>query len=492
MHRLLHPLLAIEDRSARYWPVILLIVSLLLCADWFGQVTNSPITTDAVYTARMAVNLVHDGVISGSAEPPLRPSMYREPAPAVSVAMGVVVADAIFGEARTDAYLSGDRARFLKYPHVLWKAISVLAAYWLILFMTGQRVAALAGVLLLGMSQPAIDTVFTEQEAATLLVVGMTMLVIGLRRRSVVALLFTGACLGVLALTKAAFLYVFAGFLLVVPIIEILMRPEEPPRRVGIAVIVLALAFGVVTLPWMYRNEVQLGSFSITERGGLSLYTRAVKDQMTWDEYKGSFYVWSHSRSVQRVIGAITGFSEKDLQRGGRLQRLNRMNNSDFAEGDRQAERAGRPDLAISFYRRARAERVKREMRYDAAGHPNPQDAADAELQSLALQEFKAHPLRHLAMTGPFVWRGAGLLAPLLLLISLVYSFRAGRNDLRLLTLMALGYVLFYALLTPFEYRYSLPLSPIIVVIGVVLVTAAWSRFRVSILGRHIVEPAAP
>ena len=77
---------------------------------------------------------------------------------------------------------------------------------------------------------------------------------------------------------------------------------------------VLVIAFVAVSAPWMYRNYVRLDSFQIAGRAGLTLYDRALQNQMTWDEHKGSFYTWSDHR-VKGVIGAITGFKPRDARR---------------------------------------------------------------------------------------------------------------------------------------------------------------------------------
>ena len=116
----------------------------------------------------------------------------------------------------------------------------------------------------------------------------------------------------------------------------------------------------------MYRNHVLLGSAHISQRAGVVLMYRAADDDVLADRASGT--VWAPQR-LQGLMGRILGFSPADLNRGGRLQRLNEFQ-SDFDADDLAAERAGAPDKTLSYYRQARAERVKLEDQLYVAGHP--------------------------------------------------------------------------------------------------------------------------
>jgi hypothetical protein len=185
-------------------------------------------------------------------------------------------------------------------------------------------------------------------------------------------------------------------------------------------------------------------------------------------------------------MSTITGFSEQDLQRGGRLQRFNRASDSDFAALDRAAEQSGNPDETLTLYRQARAERVRLTRQYAERLEPwEAEHAADEELRSRAFEAIQAEPLRHLAMTIPFVWRGAGLLVPVLL-IAFAHSLRTSHRNLALVTLMTLGYILFHGLFSHFEARYSAPLKPAMVALTVMMLTAVWNHLRALHLGRQV------
>jgi len=241
---------------------------------------------------------------------------------------------------------------------------------------------------------------------------------------------------------------------------------RQPMKQLG----VLTLTFAVVITPWMLRNYSHFGTFNIATRGGIVLMLRAVKDQMTPREYLGSFYVWA-PRPLRAPVGLILGYRNKDLQRGGALQRLNRSS-SDFAADDKRANREGRPEDAISYYRKAQAEQVKVAKALAAAGNPSPDTEADKIIQQRAMQMIKEHPWRHLALTVPFLWRGATFAFPLLV-FTIVLRMRRHRSEFALFAYPAFGLVMFYALLTHFIPRYGSPTLPVAIV-GACLAYWAW------------------
>jgi hypothetical protein len=453
---------AIIEPLERHWPAALLVLVGCLVPLWIGQITNEPINSDGRTNARMAVNLVHHGVISRDEDVATAPTMYREPLPAVSAALGVLIADGILGRASTPEYLRGERGRYLKFHHVPWKAAAVVGTYALILLLSSSHIAALIGAALIG-TRPDLDTLNTELEAGALLVIGLE--------------------LRLVALTKAAFLYVFIGFVAIVPFVF----ESRNVRSAGFAlpaagygarlrgvgrslptVAILVAAFAAVTLPWMVRNYMHFGAFEISGRAGIVLYTRAMKNQMTAEEYWGSFYAWS-PRRVRGIVGRLMGFDESDLALGGPLQRFNRAEDSELAPLDEAAELSGRPEAALTFYRAARAERVRLVEQYSTTLPPEAAErAADDELKTRALRAFAAAPLKHLAMSIPFTWRGAGLFVPVLA-AAFVLAWRRSDRAMLLVALTASGYIVLHALLTHFEGRFAAPLKPLILAVGVVV-----------------------
>jgi hypothetical protein len=457
-----------------------------LVVYWAAQITGARSGADAEQTLQMAVNLAHEGSISLDDEPPYRPSMYREPLPVLSNALAVEVVDWFLGRAPSvEEYVSGDRAQYLKYQNVVWFALLAIAVFWACYALTSSFYFSLLAALLLNVRLPAtssglegfqLNSLDAEITAVALLALASVSLAVALRSGRLPAAALAGLAFGALALTKAVMLYVFVGLLGVLLLLLLLALPGKyvSNRATAPQILLLTATFCSVILPWMFRNHQHFDSFQISERGGAVLYMRAVKDGMTAEEYLGSFYAWAPGR-LAGLVGAALGFSPADLQEGGRLQRLNRSSDSSFAERDLVAERAGKPDDAVSYYRRARAERVRLQQELRARGVANPTVEADRILQDEAVAMILAHPLEHLLKTISFLWRGAPTSFPVLC-IGLAYAVVRRRIEVAIFILPSFGMLLFYGLFSHFIARYSVAATPVTIVVGLFLAKKAWDR----------------
>lgn len=446
--------------------IVLAAIIATLCVYWTLNVTGAPIVSDASANLKMGLNLAHHGTMSLSSETPLQPSMYREPLPIFVIAAGILIVDALVGRADSlEDYFSGDRARYLKYSNVLWMLLLVAGVYCAVRFLTGSTTLAVVGMVLMNLKVPAtptsvaalgIDELMSDLAAAAIMVWASLLLVRALRDSRRLHFAITGAVFGLLALVKAAFLYVVAGVVVGTLVLSALNRWQTSDKwRVAAAqTLILTACFAVVVLPWMLRNYAQLGVFGIAERGGVVLLMRAEKDRMNAVEYRGAFYVWAPPK-LQSFFGSIFGFSREDLQRHGRLERLNREINTPFFAHEMEAEMAGRPDDAVTFYHKARAQRVQLLREYAAMSTP-PERTVDEVLQERAMNMILDRPGKHLATTVPFLWRGAFTVFPILM-IALLYSAYRRRVTIAAFVLPAFGLVMFCALLTHFPARYSVP-----------------------------------
>ena len=454
--------------AIRFLAIGVLVLGLVVLC--FYRISDTPIEKDPAQITLMAFNLDRHGVISMEETPPFHPTNYREPGPILVSAAAIALIDAKLGKAATaDAYYSGERVRLLKYQNIAWLLLLSLSALWAARILGASfYVALLASVFATypywGSHTPLND-LYTELPAAAFLMLASATLALAFRRRSPALCALAGLLFGILTLVKAAILYVFAGMAVVMACLYLWEHRAVPIRFATGELAALVLAFGFAVAPWMVRNSIQMGSPQISQRGGVVLMFRAVDDQMTPEEYRGTFYVYAPPR-VQGIIGRMLGFSPADLQRNGRLQRLN-DEDSDFAAEDLAAEKAGAPEKTISFYRRARAERVKMENVYYAAGGPHPEIAADGALKKVATGIIAEHPWMHLALTVPFLWRGATLVFPVLV-ITLVYAMRKRRYELLIFGLPAFGAVMLYALLTHFIGRYDVPSLTVAIVVLIV------------------------
>ena len=258
----------------------------------------------------------------------------------------------------------------LKLQNLFWLALLCVSAFWATYLLTSSRLLGALAVLLMnfdviplaevGLRPLLVDSLMSEVSAPALLLAAGAFLVAAMRRPRVAHFAWAGLCFGLLALTKASFLYIFVGFAVVLLTIAVIAARKSPlTARLG-PIAALTIAFAAVVVPWMARNYVQLGEFQLAERGGVVLYLRALKNGMTSDEYRGAFYFWA-PKPLQPAIGRMLGFSWSDLQRGGRLQRLNRKPEADFYRDDIAAWRNARPEEAITFIRKALAEQLRLE-----------------------------------------------------------------------------------------------------------------------------------
>jgi hypothetical protein len=446
----------------------LLATMLALCAFWSWRITDRPVVDDAAQNLWTTLNLERAGTFSLSESAPLEPSMQREPLPAVVGALALRVEDALLGRAQPAEYFTGKRARWLKYQNFLWLALlsgGVFAlARLLRLPFWGALVCVWTSNLLLLNGEYGfynLDSLLTESAAAALLTWGSVLLARGVEAQRRVPFLLAGVCLGALTLVKAAFLYVTVGLALALPCLAALLR--RPWRAAAGQAAIQAAVFGVVAaamvLPWMLRNEQVIGYFGIAGRGGEAVWTRAVLDQMTADEYKGTFYAWA-PYPFGGLARRVLGYSKADLELGGRLQRIN-DGSSSFAPRDVAAEDAGHPQDTYTYYRRSRAERVILVNAYTAAGDAQPWMVADRELMHRGLQVIEQRPWSHLALSVPMMWR-AGYIAFLPLALAFLYAFRRRREALLWGVLPSLAVVVFYAVASPFEPRYAMPAYPLV------------------------------
>ena len=280
-----------------------LFASLCLFAYWAAQITGAESGADAEQTLQMAANLVHQGTVSLNTEPPYSPSMYREPLPVFSIALAIQGVELFLGrELAVDDYRSGDGARYIKYLNLVWLALLAITTFWACYALTSSFYVSLFAVLALNVRFPAtssslnglqLDFLDPEVTSVALLVLASLLLSMAASSGKARTAVFAGLAFGALALTKAAMLYVFVGLLGVLLVLLALPRKHVPNRATALQTLLLTAGFCSVVLPWMYRNHQHFGSFQIAERGGAVLYVRAVKDGMSAEEFRGSFYVWA-------------------------------------------------------------------------------------------------------------------------------------------------------------------------------------------------------
>jgi len=503
-----------------------LVIAVLL-TRWTVTLSSDTIEKDELQNLTMAYNFAMHNVLS--LDPPerepqdvgnlppnvaiylddLSATNYREPLPCIVLGIYLKALKLLRGPISFGSLIQGSGARLAKFSNAIWGILLCLSVFATLKVLTGTYVLAAVGALVVGLNMD-IDSLYTESAAAALLALVSFLSMMAIKTRHPLYYLLAGISMGALILTKAAFLYVSLA-LVVCFVSWLICRWRHGIHWRAIGLVLFLFGVTVVVGPWIGRNYYLFGTARVSERGGIVLMYRALKDQMSWTEYLGSFYYWAPRGSG--LIGKILGFNAADLNKGGRLQRLNReqadgARNSDGAEGraaghdrsklgmswevstigfaeDLAAEEAGLPEAAISYYHRARAERVRLAQELRQQGHPHPGSAADDQLQKQAMELILAHPIKHLLMMGPFLWRGAPFTAPILA-FSAIIAIRLRRYDLIAYMLPAIAMVAFHVAVTHNIPRYNAPAQPITAVLFIGMAQALIIRAWQGYLGNQI------
>jgi 4-amino-4-deoxy-L-arabinose transferase-like glycosyltransferase len=404
--------LRVDSSQPRVWVYcIMAVCAALLCFFLFDSIiTDAPIRNDARQNLQSAYNLNKWGVFSkdGFSERP-SPDNYREPLPPL-VTAGFI---SLLGER---ACLNGDCAEFgfnaraIKKINILWAFLVLFSSAVLALRITGSRawtIIALVLVYACFLRNPAyIDSLYTEIPAAACMLMSALLLMIGLSKPGRRVYCLAGIMLGCLVLTKAVFLYILLALVVVTAVVAAAARGKRLSGHWLKNILMLSLGVLITITPWIARNTIYFGHVQISSRGGLALYTRALINQMDPYEYAASFHYWGPGAYRSLVRDTALDIDDREYEPGGRAVRLNSSDVSSFVRDDTAAQREGRPEDVVSFYRRARAQRVKVSMDLKQAGHPAVEDAADAFLRTTALAMIVQHPFRHVLATLPLAWRG--------------------------------------------------------------------------------------
>lgn len=112
-------------------------------------------------------------------------------------------------------------------------------------------------------------------------------------QRNTGILLALGIILGLLALTRPSAVYQAYAVILMIPLLRH-FRGAVPIGRYGLgALLLVAAAYTVTILPWMLRNLVSLGQFTMSVGYDTDvLAQRMAYNQMSWDEWWRAWIYW--------------------------------------------------------------------------------------------------------------------------------------------------------------------------------------------------------
>ncbi len=455
-----------------------------------GVITEEGDSRDARHHVAAGMTLARDGVFGYDAAE--GPNMYREPLTSWTIAIQAVLDPRLRGLTFADVDRPGQAARAVKQQNLVWAFGLLLGIGRLTLVVQRghgrrQTLVAAAAMLVTHVAflewEDVVDRSLSELAAAAILVwasVAAVRLVDEARPRTAMML---GVLLGLLALTKASFLYVAIVFVLLLALFR-WGRSRGSARIVLRDTTLVLLGLTLACGPWMGRNLHQFGSFGIADRGGLAIWFRVNWNEATGHELRGA-WVYFAPQPLQAPAARLLDIDLEDFEGDGALRRVARG-----AEGEEED--------GLSFYRVSRRLRAELTEEYRATGLYTEWQAAhlaDRDLMRLGVRALRDDPSRFLRTFPVFLWRGTWpmlysnvlpsvLLGPLNLGGMALLMFALGRSVVmvrpRLFAFVALagGLVVFYASLSHFEARQTRPAVPVMLLLCVLAIDAAVRRVR--------------
>ncbi len=271
------------------------------------------------------------------------------------------------------------------------------------------------------------NQVLTEALLLPLMALFTVFLVLAYQTKRMAWMLAAGASLGLAALTRPAYSYLFLAVTATLAAGALIGN-----RRLFLtACTSFLIAYAATVAPWLIRNKLQIDRYVLTSGyDGDILAQRVAYNRMGWGEFGVAFLYWfpDFGDNIAKKVFPRRYFEK--LKWGG---------DSYYAS------------VAPALYRRVQAE----------AKSP------DEVVPRLLRTEILAHPIKHALVSLPLAWRGvfvrkywgiAGLICFLI-----VAARRRGRPDHALLvaSLPVWFMVAFHALVSVSIPRYNLPLIPL-------------------------------
>lgn len=348
--------------------------------------SDQEIKGDAYGYMMMAYNLAHYGVLSKACEdfskpcpPELRePTYYREPVmPAVfagliSIIPGVAALDRS-NFFTSPGYLQPSVARLVRQMSWAFVFITALCGLLITFLVSGSWSLSYLSFYLIGTS-PVMShyTQFflTENMASMLFGITAIFLVYGLKFESRTSILLSGVSLGILALTRAVFSYLWPAYLLVLGIMW--LKRREARKEALVFITLFLMGFFATTTVWKTRNYIVFNDFKISQRGGRALTIRTFFNQMSMQELGASFLLWSPYKPAK--VALRNHFPPEATQR------FDRSN-------------------ASGFYRLARAHGAKKIEQMGSI-------EGDTYLKKEAIGTILSAPIKHILVSVSFGVRG--------------------------------------------------------------------------------------
>jgi 4-amino-4-deoxy-L-arabinose transferase-like glycosyltransferase len=368
----------------------LLLSNLINCA---------PIVHDGKENLTVASNLIRYGVFSSSGDSSPAPDMKREPA-WISLTAGLLL---LTGNQHIKPEQLATRSQTLfKRMNAVFLALVVGLASGLA-WRLAQR-PVFAWIISLSLSLAALLTTprlvnfFNNEPLAMLLLLAASALTHFAFKGTWRSAISLGLALGLLALTKAQFLYI--------AFIPIVVLGFVSRKQAGLAL----LAFALIVTPWIARNTAAFGQSAISERGKTVAAVRLIMVSEHRDNERACMaYAFTHP-GWREQIGGWTGVSLQDFRQGARCERFNRE--TCFDMGGAKVSCAPFPEDHAPFRKGHTEEDWRKAVQYFfrgmGAGHEI--EAGRLRFSDIAPLSFD-NGVRYIQTFPLFAWRGMGFTA---------------------------------------------------------------------------------
>lgn len=269
--------------------------------------------------------------------------------------------------------------------------------------------------------------VLTEAILLPLLTLFLVFLVMAYQERGARWMLAAGAVLGLAALTRPAYAWLFFAVAGVLAARALVKRR----RPLLVAAMAFALAYAVVVSPWLARNKLIFDRFALTSNYAADILSQRVAyNRMSWTEYGVSWLFWFPDFGDHFV---------KKIFPRPYFVKLKWDDGSYYAT------------VGPAIYNRALAE-----VKYP-----------DAVLSHLFHTEILANPVKHVLVTLPLAWRAVfvskywGIAGFICFCVVLVRHLRMRDYALLVASLPVWFMVIFHAFVSVSIPRYNLALIPL-------------------------------
>jgi hypothetical protein len=395
-----------QSLNPHRWSLLFLFALVVLMTLMSGEViSDRTIYGDGVGQLRAAYNLYAHTIFAEQLGSPPVPDNFIEPFPAFVNSIYFRLLEWRLHTPLDFARMHwGDLVYLVKQIHLVWVFVGQMALALFLFALTRKLWLATLAVLLAQVfffgNYQVLDTYYTELQGGVLLLLASMALYFTVLKARIAPGLISGALLALLALTKASFYYINLLVLLVLGLILLYSAWSQRKFTFKQALLVwlaVLVAYAAVLGPWIARNYVLFNSPAISDRGGIVLYIRATKNQMTAEEVRGALYLYGPR--LYHSLGEWWPYARP------------LANELDPNEGAWM--RVNRNRSPHSFFAQVRNELNAATSVPDATGRTKTMNEVAHDMNQRAIQSILSQPLKHVGMSFVFLWRGMWGLEPL-------------------------------------------------------------------------------